>query len=151
MNIDEAIKSRFTDSFEKAMINLFYTSKFFETRMDGLFKPYGLKNQHYNVLRIIRGKHPEKINPGYVRDVMIDKRRDLTRLVDKLVDMKLVCREQCMENRRKVELSLTDQGLALTNKIEKELNRLFEQFKHMPDGAYERLSALLDQMRTIQS
>lgn len=151
MKIDEAIKSRFTDSFQKALINLFYTSKFFESRLDALFRPYGLKNQHYNVLRIIRGKHPEKINPGYIKDVMIDKRRDLTRLVDKLVDMKLVCREQCMENRRKVELSMTEKGLALTNKIEKELNHLFKQFKHLSDNSYEQISALLDEMRTIKS
>jgi len=151
MKIDEAIKSRFTDSFQKAMINLFYTSKFFESQLDALFKPYGLRNQHYNVMRIILGKHPNKINPSYVKSVMIDKRRDLTRLVDKLVTMDLVCREQCMDNRRKVELSMTDKGLDLAKKIEQELNALFDRYKHMSDQSYEEISALLDEMRTIQS
>ncbi len=151
MKIDEAIQSRFAGSFQKALINLFYTSKFFESQLDALFKPYGLRNQHYNVMRIIRGKHPEKINPGYVKEVMIDKRRDLTRLVDKLVGMGLVCREQCMDNRRKVELSMTEKGLQLTHQIEGELRVLFDRYKYMRDEEYEKLSGLLDDMRTIQS
>jgi DNA-binding MarR family transcriptional regulator len=147
MKIDEAIKSRFSGSFQKAMVNLFYTSKFFEEKLDSIFRPFGIRMQHYNVLRIIQGKHPEKVNPGYIKSVMIDKRRDLTRLADKLVKQGLIHREQCPDNRRKVELSLTGEGGKLMAKLEVLMKDFYEDFRKLPEEDYERLSHYLDEMR----
>ena len=86
MEIDKVIKQqRFKNEFQKAIINLFYTSNHFRDMHSNVFKRFDIQGQHYNVLRILKGKHPQPVSPGYIKEVILDKGADLTRLVDKLV------------------------------------------------------------------
>ena len=111
MNILEAINQKsFDSSYEKAVVNLLYTHNWVRDRQQEVFKPYGLKMQHYNVLRILKGRYPEAYSPGEIKEVMLDKAPDLTRLIDKMVDMGLVDRHLCPDNRRKMNVFITDKG-----------------------------------------
>lgn len=148
MEIDKVIKQqRFKDEFQKAMINLFYTANHFRDKHNLVFKQYDIQGQHYNVLRILNGKHPEPVSPGYIKEVILDKGADLTRLVDKLVKMEWVHRTICTDNKRKIHLTLTEKGSQHLSQISSELDQQYKQYRHLDNGDYATLSNLLDKMR----
>lgn len=148
MEIDKLIRqTRFKDSYQKAIINLFYTSNFFRDAHLKVFEKHAIQGQHFNILRILKGKHPEPVSPGYIKEVMLDKGRDLTRLIDKLVNMGLLDRKICPENKRKVNITLTLKGLAAVDLISTEVHHLDGQLKSLTDEEYEQISNLLDRMR----
>ena len=148
MEIEKLIKqTRFKDSFHKAIVNLIYTANFFRDAHLELFKKYDIQGQHYNIMRILRGKHPQPVSPGYIKEVMIDKGRDLTRLIDKLERLQWVERSICPENKRKVNVKLTDHGLDFIDRITDELSVVDSKLRALDEKEYELLSNLLDRMR----
>lgn len=111
MKIEDEIKSKFSCEYSKAFINLIYTSNKLQDRSKAIFKQLGVTQQQYNVLRILRGKYPQPLNPGQIKEVMLDKSPDLTRLIDRLIGKELVSRQNCEGNRRKIDITITDNGL----------------------------------------
>ena len=109
--LQEINQSKFVDNYHMAYVNVMYTSNWLRDRQLPIFKKYNLLPQHYNVLKIVKGKHPKSASPGYILEVMLDKGRDLTRLVDKLVKMELLSRETCPTNRRKVDICISKKGM----------------------------------------
>ena len=85
--------------------------------LNGL-KPFGISEQQFNVLRILRGQKGIAANLSTVQDRMVNKMSNTTRLIDKLIQKKLVKRNICKENRRKIELFITEGGLDLLKKID---------------------------------
>ena len=86
MNFEDQIRqTKFRNNFLKAILNLKYTSSLYNSKEVEVFKKYGILAQHFNVMRIVRGVHPDSVSPGKILEVMLDSGRDLTRLVDKLV------------------------------------------------------------------
>lgn len=145
-SIQELIKqSKFESPQQKAYINLYYTYYHFHELHCQMLKPYDILPQHYNVLKIIKGKHPEPVTPGHILNVMLDKKRDLTRLVDKLVTLGLLKRCQSEENKRFVHISMTEKGMNLTLKLEQDLKTHITH--NLNDEESEMLSDLLDKMR----
>ncbi|MBC7884229.1 MAG: MarR family transcriptional regulator [Saprospiraceae bacterium] len=148
MEIQNVIKqSRFKDGYHKAMINLFYTSNYFRDVHLKIFIKYNIQGQHFNILRILKGKHPEHVSPGYIKEVMLDKGRDITRLIDKLVVKGWVNRCICPDNKRKMDISLTESGMEAINKITSEVNQSDMNLKTLSEEEYHLLSNLLDKMR----
>lgn len=129
------------------MINLIYTSNYFRDSHYSVFKPYDIQMQHFNILRILNGKHPEPATPGYIKEVMLDKGRDLTRLIDKLEGMGWVSRTICPENKRKIHVNLTHEGIEKVKVISSKLDTLDDGMKYLTEEEYEQLSRLLDKMR----
>ncbi len=140
-------QSKFKDSFEKSLINIFYTANYFRDIHLEVFTAYKIQSQHFNILRILKGQHPQPISPGYIKDVMLDKGRDITRLIDKLENMGWVSRDNCNINRRKVNIKLTKLGLRQVNEINKKLAKTHDKIKKLTDNEYDLLSSLLDKMR----
>lgn len=149
MKITEAIKQeKFTSNVNKAVINILYTSNWLRDHQKTFFANYDIKSQHYNVLRILKGKHPEAAAPGEIKEVMLDKSPDLTRLLDKLVAQKLVERFMCKENRRKVDVYITDKGIALLSLIAEDMKDVNDLWKSkLSEQEGEILSELLDKLR----
>ena len=101
-----------------AIISILKTSAFIsEVLLNGL-KPYGISEQQFNVLRILRGQKGIAANLSTVQDRMVNKMSNTTRLIDKLIQKKLVKRNICKENRRKIELFITKDGLGFLKKID---------------------------------
>ena len=101
-----------------AIISILKTSAFIsEILLSGL-KPYEISEQQFNVLRILRGQKGIAANLFTVQDRMVHKRSNTTRLIDKLIQKKLVKRNVCVKNRRKIELFITEDGLDLLKKID---------------------------------
>ena len=139
MRIEDEIKqNKFRDTHQKAFLNLLFTSKFIETKGKNAMKTFGVTMQQYNVLRILKGKHPALRSAEEIKEVMIDKSPDLTRLVDKLIEKKFVTREVCKENRL---------GLAQIAKLEPTLTAFHNDLKKITNKEAEELSRILDKMR----
>jgi DNA-binding MarR family transcriptional regulator len=149
MQIEQAIKQpKFNDSYQKLAVNLLYTSNWLRDAQNSLLKEFDILPQHYNILRILKGKHPDPLCPGDIKEVMLDKGNDVTRLLDKLVTKGLVKRSLCEENRRKMDVYITDSGLKLLNDLEKPLHKLLEEIKErVSESEAELVSSILDKMR----
>ncbi len=148
-SLKEAIKQKkFASPMEMVLVNVLYTSNWYRDAQMPLFKKYGLQPQHFNVLKIVKGKHPNAVSPGYIIEVMLDKGRDLTRLVDKLVKLDLLKRETCPTNRRKVDIYITEEGLAITKEMEQDIMSLSNNLdENLSIEEAEQLSFLLDKLR----
>jgi len=121
-NIREEIKQElFESNFQMAYINTIYTANHIQEQSKQIFKKFGILQQHFNILRILNGRSGEKVSPGEIIDVMLDKGRDLTRLIDKMERLKLVSRVVNKVNRRKVDLMITEDGQNTLSSINEEL------------------------------
>lgn len=94
----------------RAYFNLLKTGEWLEERIKTALKPYGLTHAQLNVLYILAEVDPEPRAALDVRERILVKSPDLTRLLDRLIDKELICRETCSENRRKIDITLTDKG-----------------------------------------
>lgn len=149
MQIEQAIKqAKFRDAYEKMAINLIFTSNWLRDWQNGILKPYDLLPQHYNVLRILKGKHPHPVCPGDIKEVMLDKGTDVTRLLDKLVKRRLVKRNLCELNRRKMDVFITEEGLELLKEIETPIKGFYEEIKNrISEEEAGQVSFILDKIR----
>jgi len=93
-----------------AVINIFFSNNWIKDELLTELKPYDLSLEQFNVLRILRGQNGKLINLQDIQERMVSKMSNTTRLVDKLINKKFVKRITCKENRRKVEISITDLG-----------------------------------------
>ena len=148
MEIEKVIKqTRFRDSYRKALVNLLYTSNHFRDINQAIFKKYEIQGQHYNLLRILKGKYPDPVTPGYIKEVMLDKGTDLTRLIDKLQRKGWVERKVCSKNKRQMDVSISSLGINLLESITEEVSIQDDLNKRLTEDEYETLSQLLDKMR----
>lgn len=127
--IEEEIKQKkFSNEFQKVAINIMFTAAWLQSRFSHIMKPYGISLQQYNILRILKGQHPEPAPLKLLTERMIDKMSNTSRLVEKLVKKGLVERKTCEVNRRQVDIVITEKGLdmlaELSRRVEMEDGRL---------------------------
>ncbi len=138
----------FYDVRIKAFVNLIFTYNHLLKENKFLQDNFGSSMQQFNVLKIIKGKHPEPINPGKIKEVMVEKAPDLTRLIDRLVKKELVKRWKSENNRRQINITLTQKGLDLLEEMSPAVeNHYKEKFSQLSDEEAEQLSTLLDKIR----
>jgi MarR family transcriptional regulator, 2-MHQ and catechol-resistance regulon repressor len=148
LKLEEAIKQkRFESPQIKAMLNIMYTANWLMGEFRDIYKPYGITPQQYNVLRILRGRHPESVNPSEIKEVMLDKNPDITRLCDRLLAMGLIGRSIDAVNRRKMNIVITQQGLHLLAQIQPLLEERQRVILSKEGLNYDLLSDLLDELR----
>lgn len=149
MRIEEAIQQKkFRNERHKAHINILYTAAWLSQQSGQVLKPYNISWQQFNVLRILRGMNPEPATIKLLTERMIDKMSNASRLVEKLKQKGLVDRLSCSEDRRRVDILITDAGLELLEKastaLETELANLMAAIEET-DAA--ELNRILDQLR----
>jgi DNA-binding MarR family transcriptional regulator len=147
MKIEEEIHSRFRNDRHKAGVNLIYTSNWFSDQISGLLKRYELTMQQYNVLRILRGIAPQPVSVKYIRERMLDKMPDVSRMVEKLREKGLVDRHECPEDRRNVNITITQAGLDLLGSVDPDLEIGEEIFQQLSDQEVAQFNLLLDKLR----
>lgn len=119
MTLEEELKtSKFKSHKHKAILNILFTAGFIETKINTFLKKYGLTHQQYNLLRILKGSFPKPLSGLDIQSRMIDRMSNVSRLLDKLKDKNLIHRNICPSDRRMVEVSLTEAGIALLESIE---------------------------------
>lgn len=143
-NISKDIKSSFKNNKVKALINIKYTSNWLSSKENDFFKPYGISPQQYNILRILRGAK-DRVKVQIVKDRMIERSPNATRLMDKLCDKNLIERERCENDRRVVYAKITNQGLELLKNIDD--SRTVSFLGNLTEDEAATLSDLLDKIR----
>ncbi|MEQ6118816.1 MarR family transcriptional regulator [Reichenbachiella sp. MALMAid0571] len=148
MKLEEEIKqAKFQDEWQKALLNIMYTGNWLTDNFMVISKKYAINDQHYNILRILRGKYPNCICPGEIKEVLVNKRGDLTRLLDKLVKMELVDRNINAENRRMVDVIITQKGLNLLAEMDPDVNQVENIKAHISEEDAKVLNDILDKIR----
>jgi DNA-binding MarR family transcriptional regulator len=129
--IDSELQSRFSSEQQKAMLNVLFTANWLRAMQVAVFKPFGLSPQQYNILRILRGATASsysvdsdggRMKMQAVKERMIDRAPNATRLTDKLIAKGLVIRERCDMDRRVVYVRISPKGLELLKRLD-EVNR----------------------------
>lgn len=133
----------------KSVINIMFTSRMVEENIQTVLKEFDLTMPQYNVLRILRGQRGTPANLSTVQERMIDKSSNTTRLVDKLLKKNWVKRQVCANNRRKVELFITEDGLKLLSTLDPIMEANNEHLvSTLTETELETLNTLLDKLRS---
>lgn len=148
MSLEQDIKQeKFTNEFQKMAVNLMYTSGWLYNNNAARLRPHDITPEQFNVLRILRGSHPKKLMLADIASRMIDRNSNATRLVEKLRVKGLVKREICENNRRQVDINITDKGLALLKKIDLETEDWLDSLRKVTQAEAKELNRLLDKLR----
>jgi len=145
--IEEAIQSRFRNEKHKAIVNILYTSKYIESKIDAFIKPYQLSHQQYNILRIVRGAGGKPVSLKYIKERMLDKMPDASRIVDKLYQKALLKRVECLKDRRSVDITITEKGLQLLAQMDKNSEEMDNLLGILEESQLQTLNHLLDLVR----
>lgn len=148
MRIEEEIKQKsFQSEYHKLAVNLQFTSNWLNVLHTKVLRPFGISAQQFNVLRILKGQFPNPSSLVLIRDRMLDKESNASRLIDKLENTGLTKRVQCPKDRRQVEITITEKGLELL----KQINPIVEALKSALTGLNEEeaktFNNLLDKLR----
>jgi DNA-binding MarR family transcriptional regulator len=150
MSIQEDIhQSTFRNEYQKAGINLIYTFNWMNEKLKLLFEKYELTSQQFNILRILRGAG-EPLSTLQIRQRMLDKMSDTSRIVDRLIIKGLVKKSSCKTDKRLVDVLITEKGenlLLLMNKHEDEIDAVFG---NLSETEARSLNRLLDKIRESQ-
>lgn len=148
MKIEDAIQSKFPSSQVKAIVNLRYTANYVGAIQNSFMSSFGLTMPQFNILRILRGAGTE-ITVNTVKDRMIEKSPNTTRLMDKLIDKGYISRTRCGDDRRVVYVEISKLGLELLAEIDVKFEDEEEKFvpNQLSKSDAEKLSELLDKLR----
>ena len=146
--IEDAIKQEsFKNEFSKAVVNLFYTSNYFQQVHLELFRSFDVTQPQFNILRILRGQYPQAATVNLLIERMLDKSSNASRIVDRLESKGLVTRRQCKDDRRAVDVLISQKGLDLLSKIDVALSGVEKEICELTDEESKQLNYLLDKMR----
>lgn len=133
----------------RAVLNVLFTASWLDCQMNRDMRKYGLTNPQYNILRILKGSRPDGLSVLDIKSRMIDRSSNVSRLVEKLREQGLVARTPSSADRRMVVVTITDGGLELLDKIQKEVMSNEEGFPgtNLSEEEMQQLSVLLDRLR----
>lgn len=144
---DEIKQEKFPNEFEKVAVNILFTGSWLYNVNAARLKRYNITPEQFNVLRILRGTHPQAMMLADITCRMIDKNSNATRLVEKLRLKGLVRREICEGNRRQVDISITDKGLSILKKLDTEESEWLATLKNISKAEAQELNRILDKLR----
>ncbi|WP_263786595.1 MarR family winged helix-turn-helix transcriptional regulator [Salinibacter grassmerensis] len=135
----------FENASQEAMLNLFVAAAEVRRRVERVCERHDLQFSHHNVLRILRGAHPEGHPRCEIIERMLDPSPDVTRLIDKLVERGLVRRSTSDEDRRVTLHTVTDDGLALLEQMDPEIREVQQWFgARVADRDLQHLSRICE-------
>ena len=150
MGIDKDIhQAKFRNEYQKAGINLIYTYNWATEKMKSLFEQFDITAQQFNILRILRGAG-EPLSTLQIRQRMLDKMSDTSRIVDRLLKKDLVKKVVCKSDRRLVDVTITEKGLKLLEMMDKYQEDMDNILKNLSDEEAKTLNRLLDKIRFEQ-
>ena len=149
MKIEDIIKTTaILNNSNRIILNVMYTENVINEKFNEVLKPYELSGEQYNVLRILRGQKGNPANMSVIQERMIAKTSNTTRLVDKLLLKELVTRKVCPENRRKIEVLITQKGLDVLHQLDPKVTEHGNYFsKNLNEEELEQLNTLLEKYR----
>ncbi len=152
MKLSELIRQeRFRSASQEAMLNVLVTSSWILGELAATMAPYGITPVQYNVLRILRGSHPDALTCSALGQRLLDRTPDVTRLLNRLARHGLISRARAQHDRRVVEVGITGEGLALLDRMHDDIVAVERRLMHhLSPDEHRHLTGLLERVRTDQ-
>jgi DNA-binding MarR family transcriptional regulator len=148
MKIDDEIsQKKFRNSKQKAVVNILFTSSWLQLRIKDFMKGDDITPQQYNVLKILKGQFPTPVTTSLIRERMLDKMSDVSRIVSRLQEKDLVSVCRSCHDKRLVDIVIADKGIKLIEKIDGDSNYMDNMIGKLSEEEAEQLSTLLDKIR----
>jgi len=144
---DEIQQKKFKNPNQKAVINLIYTANWLQHKHHIFFKSFGITGQQFNILRVLKGQHPNSISPTEIKARLLDRNSDVSRLLDRLEIKELITKKICPQDKRASDIFISDKGLQLLTEIDKRQKEIDNVLALSSDEA-QQLSDLLDKSRS---
>lgn len=145
-DLDKAIKTKFENDKHRFVTNLIFTSNWIKNNFSDFLIPFEVSSQQFNILRILRGAG-DWVSMNDIKKLMIDKSPHTTRLTTKLLDKELVKRRRSVKDRRVVYVTITEKGLKLLIKIDKESKDQMAFLNKITIEEAQLVTEILDKMR----
>ena len=147
MSIEKDIKQDiFKSEHQKAIINLIFTYNWTTEKIKNVLEEKSLTMQQFNILRILRGS-PKPLSTLQIRERMLDKMSDTSRIVDRLIIKDLVKKITCEKDKRLVDITLTDKGIKILEELDTQEDKMEAIIKALTTTEAETLNTLLDKIR----
>jgi DNA-binding MarR family transcriptional regulator len=148
MRLEEEIKqTKPISEYEKGVINIILTDSYLSSKLKDFLNEFGLTTQQYNILRILRGQYPNVSSNSLIKDRMLYRSADTSRLVNRLVESGFVERSRSEEDRRHVEIIISEEGLDLLAQIDEQIHRVESFLDNLKKSEVKELNRLLDKIR----
>lgn len=148
MSIDKDIQqAKFRNPYQKAGINLIYTMAWIRERTKVIFDSEDITSQQFNILRILRGSYPQPLSTLQIRERMLEKMSDTSRIVDRLIAKGLVKKVTCKNDRRLVDVIITDKGKKMLERLDAKQDQIDGVLGNLSEKDANILSDLLDKIR----
>lgn len=150
MSIEKDIQqTKFRNEYHKTVVNLIYTYNWITEKTKQFFDKGDITSQQYNILRILRGAG-KPLSTLQIRQRMLDKMSDTSRIVDRLVKKELVQKVICKTDRRLVDVTITDTGLQLLDKLDSYNEQMDAMLGSLTEEEAKMLNDLLDKIRSSE-
>lgn len=147
MGIEQDIQqASFRNEFQKMGINLLFTANWLNEQIGKILSEEGVTQQQYNILRILRGS-ATPLSTLKIRERMLDKMSDTSRIVDRLIAKELVLKNTCEKDKRLVDITLSPKGLELVNQLDQFNDRIDALLKGINESEAATLNQILDKIR----
>jgi len=148
MSLEKDINQvKFRNEQQKGLLNIIYTYNWVLERIKLTLDKEGITPQQFNILRILRGSHPEPLSTLQIRERMLDKMSDTSRIVDRLIIKNLVAKKVCAGDKRLVDVTITDKGRKLLDKLDRKNEEMDDIIKELSTSEIKILNKLLDKIR----
>jgi DNA-binding MarR family transcriptional regulator len=148
MSIEQDIKqANFKNPYQKAAINLIYTVAWMRDKTKAIFDEEDITPQQFNILRILRGSFPSPLSTLQIRERMVEKMSDTSRIVDRLIAKGLVKKVTCKNDRRLVDVIITEKGKKLLERLDAKQAEIDSVLGKLSEKDANILSDLLDKIR----
>jgi len=148
MGIEKDIKqTNFRNEYQKLGINLLYTANWLNENVGKFLEQEEITQQQYNILRILRGSEVP-LSTLQIRERMLDKMSDTSRIVDRLIVKELVAKSTCPTDKRLVDITLTDKGHALVEKLDQLNDQIDGLLKGVTENEAKTINEILDKLRS---
>ncbi len=148
MGIEKDIQqTKFRNAHQKAAVNLIYTLSWMRDKTKSIFEAEDITPQQFNILRILRGSYPQPLSTLQIRERMLEKMSDTSRIVDRLIAKGLVKKVTCKSDRRLVDVIITDKGKKLLERLDEKQDEIDGVLGNLSEKEANILSDLLDKIR----
>ena len=148
MGLEKDIKQQqFTSENQKLIINLVFTNNWLTEKIRDFLSVEDITLQQFNILRILRGSHPQPLSTLTIRERMLDKMSDTSRIVDRLLLKGLVSKKTCPSDKRLVDISITEEGKKVLARIDRNEKQMIAIISNLDQQEMKLLNGLLDKMR----
>jgi len=147
MGIEKDIQqTNFRNEFQKMSINIIYTANWLNEKMGQILATEDITQQQYNILRILRGSECP-LSTLKIRERMLDKMSDTSRIVDRLIVKGLVEKTACQKDKRIVDITISKKGLQLLEKLDSLNDHIDSILKGVSEKEAQAINQILDKLR----